>query len=403
MTPAPKIKVLIVDDSAVVRRAVSDALAHDPGIEVVGTALDPIIARDKILRLQPDVLTLDIEMPRMDGITFLKEIMREAPLPVIILSSLTTHASATALDALQAGAVDVVAKPGSAFQIGDVAAVLPEKVRAAYASRGRLRKRTYPAPSAMTAPVPVSPAVPAAPRAQSVAAAVPAPRAASVHRVPAAPPARLAPIGGTVFATRQLIVLGASTGGTEALKELLIRLPDGLPPIAIVQHIPAYFSKAFADRLDTLCAFDVHEAVDGERLRNGQAVIAPGGWHMALRWSGDHYAVQLRQGPAVWHQRPAVDVLFHSAAACAGRAAVAGILTGMGRDGAEGMLKLKEAGARTFAQDEESCVVFGMPRVAIELGAAEQVVSLEDMPRVLLQLVDAVRRRAPAAASASGG
>ncbi|MEI6034842.1 MAG: chemotaxis response regulator protein-glutamate methylesterase [Verrucomicrobiae bacterium] len=361
MTPAPrmfsgrKIRVLIVDDSAIVRKLASDALNADPEIEVVGTAIDPFVARDKIVELEPDVLTLDIEMPRMDGITFLKILMKHRPMPVVIMSSISQKGSTHALDALEAGAVDVIAKPGTAYSVGDLSDDLVRKVKAAYAARHRFSARAeLPAESAPA-------------RSQTSAS-------------------RLARGAGS-FDSRTVILLGASTGGTEALKEVLIRLPADVPPICIVQHIPAYFSGAFAGRLNELCAMEVREARDGDEVRSGLVLVAPGDYHMLLSSREGRYIVRLKQGPQVWHQRPAVDILFQSAVPLVGRYAIAGVLTGMGQDGAKGLLDLKNAGARTFAQDEASCVVFGMPNAAMKLGAADRMVSLLDIPRHILGLV----------------
>lgn len=336
MSAAP-IRVLVVDDSAMVRKLVTDTLSTDPEIEVVGTAVDPYVAREKMAKLNPDVLTLDIEMPRMDGLTFLKILMEQRPMPVIIMSSLTQKGSHHALDALRLGAFDVLAKPGGPFSFGDLGPQLIERIKA---TRGaRLRRGVIPTPVA------------------------PARR----------PTARVA-------AGREIILLGASTGGTEALRHVLTHLPGDLPGIAIVQHIPPVFSKTFADRLNELCELEVREAVDGDCLRPGLALVAPGNFHMMLQWVHDHYQVRVTAGPAVWHQRPAVDILFKSAAdAGAGPHAVSGILTGMGRDGAEGLLRLREKGAVTFAQDEASSVVYGMPRAAWENGAAQRQVPLDRM------------------------
>jgi two-component system chemotaxis response regulator CheB len=320
-----------------VRKLVTDALSGDPEIQVVGTAVDPYVARDKIAKLNPDVLTLDIEMPRMDGLTFLKILMEQRPMPVIIMSSLTQRGSQYALEALRLGAFDVLGKPGGPFSFGDLGPQLIERIKA---TRGaRLRRNALPAPVAE-------------------------------------PPLRRAPAKSS--ASRDIILLGASTGGTEALRTVLSRLPGDLPGIAIVQHIPPVFSKTFADRLNELCAMEVREAVDGDRIQPGLALVAPGNYHMMVQWMQDHYRVRIASGPAVWHQRPAVDLLFKSAAdAGAGPHAVAGILTGMGRDGAEGLLRLRERGAVTFAQDEASCVVYGMPRAAWENGAAQRQLSLD--------------------------
>jgi two-component system chemotaxis response regulator CheB len=329
------IRVLVVDDSAVVRKLVSDTLNADPDIEVVGTAADPYAARDKIKELNPDVLTLDLEMPRMDGLTFLRIVMAQRPLPVIIMSSVSQSGSANALEALRLGAFDVLAKPGGSYSFGDLGPQLISRVKASVGAPVRPQPLSSPAPQQ-----------PIRAFARSTTA-------------------------------RQVILLGASTGGTEALRDVLTHLPDGLPGMAIVQHIPPVFSKAFADRLNTQCAFEVREAVDGDRLRPGLALVAPGNFHMLLRWQGDHYQVRVTDGPQVWHQRPAVDILFKSAADCgAAPHSIAGVLTGMGKDGAEGLLCLKDKGAATFAQDEASCVVYGMPRAAWENGAARVQVPL---------------------------
>jgi two-component system chemotaxis response regulator CheB len=340
-----RIRALVVDDSSVVRHAISDALKRDPEIEVVGTAADPYDARDKILSLHPDVLTLDIEMPRMDGLTFLRILQQHRPLPVVIVSSLTQAGSRAALDAMEAGAVDVIAKPTSAWGIGDLGAQLCQRVKgAAVASLHRqITGGTTPRPSSL---------------------------AASAR-----------------FNPRQIILLGASTGGTEALKYLLTRLPDGLPGICIVQHIPPVFSRTFAERLNEVCAFEVREAVSGDEIRPGLALVAPGDYHMMIFWDSGRYRVVLNQGPAVHYTRPAVDMMFNSAAACAGRQGVAALLTGMGSDGAQGMKQLQAAGAATFAQNEATCVVYGMPRAAVELGAANQILPLDQIPDALVRSV----------------
>jgi two-component system chemotaxis response regulator CheB len=333
--PERKIRVLIVDDSAIVRKMLAEALASEPDLEVVGTAPDPFIARDKIQTLRPDVLTLDIEMPRMDGLTFLNKLMRFHPLPVIVISSLGQASSRTAIEALQCGAVEVLAKPGGPYSVGELKHDLPHKVRAA--AHARLRR---PAPE---------PALPSRPAPPSV---WPAASSATV------------------------IAIGASTGGTEAVREVLALMPESSPGIVVVQHIPPVFSTAFANRLNDLCRIRVKEAADGDRVCPGQALIAPGNFHMTLRKRGAEYQVSVHDGPRVCYQRPSVDVLFDSVAEAAGRNAIGVILTGMGADGAQGLLKMKRAGARTLAQDEASCVVFGMPREAIRMGAADHVLPL---------------------------
>ncbi|MGH9583110.1 MAG: protein-glutamate methylesterase/protein-glutamine glutaminase [Bryobacteraceae bacterium] len=332
--PGSKIKVLIVDDSAIVRKLLTGALSCEPDIEVVGAAPDPYIARDKILALDPDVLTLDIEMPRMDGLTFLEKLSRFHPMPVIVISSLAQSSCEAAIEALRLGAVHVLAKPGGPYSVGDLRIDLPNTVRAAAAARRHARP----------APVPAPPAAPL-------------PKSAD------------APDG-------FLIAIGASTGGTEAIRRILERFPENVPPLVVAQHIPAKFSAAFAKRLNQVCRFDVKEAENGDLLRPGLALVAPGDFHLLVRRSGGQLRAVVKQGPRVSYQRPSVDVLFESVAATAGASAAGILLTGMGADGAQGMLKMKRAGAYTIAQDEATSVVFGMPREAIELGAVEAVLPL---------------------------
>jgi two-component system chemotaxis response regulator CheB len=360
-----RIRVLIVDDSALVRKVLGESLAGDPEIEVVGTAMDPYVARDKILQLNPDVLTLDLEMPRMDGLSFLKLVMKHRPMPVIIISSLTTAGSSRALEALQAGAVDVMSKPGGSSSAAAHGAELAAKIKAAFNAKVRSRSGDT---HFITRPA---------------TAAAPGPSASLVHRLPGiAAPEALRPAVGPArhYSNKQIILMGASTGGTEALKAVLTNLSGTLPGICIVQHIPAHFSRAFAERLNQLCAFEVREARPGDRVQPGLALVAPGGHHLVLRRVGASYSLDLSEAPPVHHQRPAVDVLFDSAVrAGAGPHALALLLTGMGADGAAGLLKLKEAGATTVVQNEESCVVFGMPREAIRLGAAQKVLPLDQM------------------------
>jgi two-component system, chemotaxis family, protein-glutamate methylesterase/glutaminase len=358
------IRVLIVDDSAVVRRLVSEALKNDPEIEVVGTAMDPFVARDKIKALKPHVLTLDLEMPRMDGLTFLKILMEQHPLPVIIMSSLTPWGSDAAMEALKLGAFDVLAKPNGSYSFGDLGPQLIARIKGAVTARIRGQKTENRRPTTE--------------RTKSGSPFRPTLRPRSSGLRPQNP--------------RDLILLGASTGGTEALREVLTQLPADVPPIAIVQHIPPVFSKTFAERLDQMCNIEVREAVDGERLEPGLALIAPGNFHLMLQWQVDHYRARVVSGPAVWHQRPAVDLLFKSAVDCgAAPHAVAGILTGMGRDGADGLLRLRERGATTFAQDEATSVVYGMPRVAWENGAAMRQLPLEQVADYILRPTDAPR------------
>ncbi|MGD0361441.1 MAG: chemotaxis response regulator protein-glutamate methylesterase [Bryobacteraceae bacterium] len=335
------IRVLVVDDSAIVRKILTEAISGQPGLEVVGTAPDPYIARDKILELAPDVLTLDIEMPRMNGLTFLKKLMHFRPMPVIVISSLAQASCQTAMEALSLGAVEVLAKPGGPYSVGELRSELASKIRAAAASRVR-----RPASSA-----------------------------------PAIPPPRLA---ATPWAPSTVIAIGASTGGTEAIAEVLPRMPPDAPGILITQHIPAGFSRAFATRLNQICAVEVKEAEDGDALYAGRALVAPGDRHMLLRHTNGGYSVVLKNGPRVCYQRPSVDVMFSSVAETAGARSVGVLLTGMGSDGAQGLLKMRQAGARTVAQDEATCVVFGMPREAIRMGAAGRVVALSGIPQAIL-------------------
>jgi two-component system chemotaxis response regulator CheB len=296
------------------------------------------VARDKIVQLQPEVITLDLEMPRMDGLTFLKKLMHYHPLPVIIVSSLTPRGSQLALDALEWGAVEVLAKPGGAFSVGDVGEQLVEKIRAAALTRPHKYRAPAPAPKAL----------------------------------PARPPPALK-------TTDKVIAIGASTGGTEAIKEVLLDLPPNSPGVVIVQHMPPKFTTAFAERLNQMCALEVKEAADGDSVLTGRALIAPGNYHMLLRRSGARYFVQVKGGPAVHHQRPSVDVLFNSAAVSAGNNIIGVILTGMGADGADGLLALKEKGAFTIAQDEATSVVYGMPKEAVKRQAALKILPL---PRI---------------------
>jgi two-component system chemotaxis response regulator CheB len=338
-----KIRVLIVDDSAIVRKILSEALSDEPDIEVVGSAPDPYVARDKIVSLAPDVLTLDIEMPRMDGLTFLRKLMQFHPLPVVVISSLAQPSCRIALKALETGAVEVLAKPGGPYSVGELRHGLAEKVRCAAAAR--VRKAAHD---------------------QCATAAAPAP-ASSVALSP-----------------ETILAIGASTGGTEAIAAVLSHLPASIPGTLITQHIPPEFSRAFANRLNETCPMEVREARDGDSLRPGLALVAPGDFHMVARKAGAHFFVNVKTGPRVCYQRPSVDVLFHSVAEVAGARAVGVLLTGMGSDGAQGLLKMRQAGARTIAQDEASCVVFGMPREAIALGAAEQIASLRSIPEAIL-------------------
>jgi two-component system chemotaxis response regulator CheB len=359
-----KIKVLIVDDSAIVRKLLTEALSAESDMEVVGTAPDPFIARDKILALKPDVLTLDIEMPRMDGLTFLKKLMHYQPMPVIVVSSLGQAGCQASLEALRLGAVEVLAKPGGPYSVGELRIDLAARIRAAAVARIR-----RPSADAVATPDPERPT------------AIPA------SATTLTPPASTG--------EGDIIAIGASTGGTEAIEAVLMRLPANCPGIVITQHIPAVFSLAFANRLNNICPMQVREATHGDTLVPGLALIAPGNFHMLLRKSsGGGFHVTVHDGPRICYQRPSVDVLFSSVAESAGPHAVGVLLTGMGSDGARGLLKMKNAGARTIAQDEASCVVFGMPKEGIRLGAADQVASLNKIPAAIVgQLGQMARTR----------
>jgi len=343
MTP---IKVLIVDDSAIVRKIFSQELSKHRDIVVVGTAPDPFVARDKIVALNPDVITLDIEMPRMDGLSFLRKLMKYHPIPTIIVSSLTPANSEMALEAMEYGAVEVLAKPGGSYSVGDMSIQLADKIRAA--AHVRLAQ----------------PRLQTAPQRRSVTPEM-------THALK--------------LTTHKVIAMGASTGGTEALKSVLLEMPPTCPGIVIVQHMPPRFTTAFAARLNTLCRIEVREAADGDSVLPGTALIAPGNYHMLLKRVGGTYQVEIKSGPLVFHQRPSVDVLFQSVARYAAGNAVGVIMTGMGRDGASGLLEMRKAGAHTIAQDEASCVVFGMPKEAIKAGAAETIAALHDIPSEVLK------------------
>jgi two-component system chemotaxis response regulator CheB len=342
-----KIRVLIVDDSAVVRQVLTRELARDPQVIVVGAAPDPYVARDMVVALRPDVLTLDVEMPRMDGITFLGKLMAHHPMPVIVVSSLTAAGTRTAVDALAAGAVDVVAKPGSAYSVESLSPLLLQKIR--QAARARVSARAAAAPDHLL------------------------PADIHIHSA-------------MTQTTEQVIAIGASTGGVQALTTVLTDFPPDAPGTVIVQHMPPRFTRSFAERLDGMCRVRVCEARDGDAVLPGRVMIAPGGLHTVLRRSGARYYVQVKDGPEAFHQRPSVEVLFNSVAQVAGANAVGAILTGMGADGAAGLLKMRAAGARTVAQDEASCVVFGMPMEAIKCGAAQHVVPLAAISQTLIKL-----------------
>ncbi|MFP4137015.1 MAG: chemotaxis response regulator protein-glutamate methylesterase, partial [Halomonas sp.] len=347
---ATRIKVLCVDDSALIRDLLTEIINEQPDMEVVAVAPDPIAARDLIKRHNPDVLTLDVEMPRMDGLDFLERLMRLRPMPVLMVSSLTQAGSEVTLRALELGALDFVAKPSLGIRSGmlEYASEIAEKLRAAARSRPhRARRRDAPPPERLKAPL---------------------------------------------ISSEKLIIIGASTGGTEAIRRVLEPLPANSPAILITQHMPGGFTRSFAERLDRLCQIRVREASDGERILPGHAYIAPGDAHLKLARSGANYVARLDDGPPVNRHRPSVDVLFHSAATQAGRNAIGVLLTGMGKDGAAGLVEMRQAGAPTIAQDEASCVVYGMPREAIALGGAAEVLPLEEIAVRLLSLVTASGR-----------
>ncbi len=370
MSPVPgaagsPVRVFIVDDSAVVRQVLQAVLARDPGVHVVGVAPDPLFALQRMQREGwPDVLILDVEMPRMDGITFLRKIMQEHPLPVIICSTLTEKGAQLTLDALAAGAFSVLTKPRVGLKdfLVESTAEFGQTIRAA--ARANTSHLAQSARAARVAKPPASgaPAPAAGPQ------AAPAATLLALHE-----------------STEKIIAMGMSTGGTTALERVLVELPATLPAIAVVQHMPEKFTAAFAERLDRLCALQVREARDGDRLLPGTVLIAPGGRHLQVRRSGAQYHAEVRDGPPVNRHRPSVDVLFRSVAQCAGRNALGILMTGMGDDGARGLVQMREAGARTIAQDEASSVVFGMPREAIRMGGAERVLGLTEIPGAIIE------------------
>jgi two-component system chemotaxis response regulator CheB len=362
MPPRRKIRVLIVDDSATVRQTLSEVLGSDPDIEVLGVASDPYVAARRIHEEVPDVITLDVEMPRMDGITFLRKLMSQHPIPVVMCSSLTEAGSETLMQALAAGAVDIILKPklGVAEHLAESRIRICDAVKAA--ARARVSGRRSPAPD-------FGSGVAACPEKKLTAdAMLPPPSGRAMART-----------------TESIVCIGASTGGTESLREVLTSLPANSPGIVIVQHMPERFTASFAKRLDGLCEVDVKEAADGDAVLRGRVLIAPGNFHTMLERSGANYRVSVKSGPLVSRHRPSVDVLFRSAARAAGANALGVIMTGMGDDGAAGMLEMLKAGARTVAQDEASCVVYGMPKEAVKRGGVEKSVPLNAIYREILQ------------------
>ncbi len=351
---AKKTRVLIVDDSAVVRQSLEDILSSDPSIEVMGSARDPYIASERIKNEIPDVITLDVEMPGMDGITFLKKIMSQMPIPVVMCSSLTGKGTQTAMKALEYGAVEIVEKPrmGAKIFLEESSIMICDAVKAAAVAKPKkvISHSTLKVRPKLTADVVLG-------RGSTKA---------------------------MIRTTEKIVVVGASTGGTEALRVFLESLPMDTPGTVIVQHMPENFTTAFANRLDSLCSASVKEAADNDTVIPGRVLIAPGNKHMLLKRSGARYFVELKDGPLVSRHRPSVDVLFRSAARYAGSNAVGVIMTGMGDDGAKGMHEMKEAGAYNIAQDEKSCVVFGMPNEAIKLGAVDKILSLDSIARAVL-------------------
>lgn len=348
-----KIKVLIVDDSAIVRGVLTEELAKQPDIEIVGTAPDPFIARDKILKYKPDVITLDIEMPRMDGLTFLGKLMTYYPLPVIIVSSITAKDSFASIKALEIGAFDVVNKPGGATSVADVIEDITEKIRRAYKI-----KDVYVA------------------------------RGTELHKTLAKQrrPVYDENLISKIATTDKFIAIGASTGGTVALEYIFKHLPSNLPPILVVQHMPPLFTKQFADRLNEMSELSIKEAEDGDLVTPGNVYIAPGGLHMIVRRKGNLMFTHLIDTERVHFQKPAVDILFESIAREVGQNCIAFLLTGMGKDGAKGLKDLKDAGAYTVAQDEKSSIVWGMPKTAIDMGAQREIVSLENVPKRIVEI-----------------
>ncbi len=350
MIKKEKIKVLIVDDSAVVRQMLTKELSNDPDIEVIGTAMDPFIARDKIVQCKPDVITLDIEMPKMDGLTFLRKLMKYSPIPTIVISSLTPTSSPLALEAMNAGAIEVLCKPGASYAIGDMTVDLKQKIKAAALCKNNLK-----------IPTPIT--------------------------------GKVEPIKSALTKTTNIVIaIGTSTGGTDALQQVLPKLPPTIPGIVVVQHMPANFTKAFADRLNDISNIHIKEAQDGDSVIPGKCLIAPGNLQMTLKRSGANYNVQVKDGPRVSGHRPSADVLFHSVAKYAGSNAIGVIMTGMGSDGAKGLLEMRNNGAQTIGQSEPSCVVYGMPKVAYEIGAVEKQASLDQIANLIIKNAETYNR-----------
>ena len=357
-----KLKVLVIDDSALIRSVMKEIINREKDMECVGAAPDPLVAREMIKELNPDVLTLDVEMPKMDGLDFLERLMRLRPMPVVMVSTLTERGSDITFRALELGAVDFVSKPKMDIARGmeEYAAEITDKIRAAAQSHVHAKKGVAPTMVVQE-------------------------KLSADAILPSSAPGRFA-------STEKLIIIGASTGGTEAIKDVLTRLPADVPGILVTQHMPENFTKSFADRLNSLCKISVKEAEHNERILPGHAYIAPGHSHLLLKRSGANYMTELNQGPPVNRHRPSVDVLFRSAANVAGANAMGIILTGMGKDGAQGLLEMKQAGSFTIAQDEATCVVFGMPREAIALGGAAEVVPLQNVARRTLEYLASVGR-----------
>jgi two-component system chemotaxis response regulator CheB len=343
------IRVLIVDDSAVVRKVMTDELSRFNDIEIVGTAVDPYVARDKIVELRPDVITLDLEMPRMDGLSFLAKLMKHFPIPVVVLSSLTPKNSELALKALDLGAVEVLCKPGAAYSTKNISQQLVLAIRSAAVAK------------------------------------------INHHIEKSRPAVKEAPTNNLlVQTTHKIIAIGASTGGTKAIEAVLSGLPATMPGIVIVQYMPEHFTTSFAQRLNDICPMEVREAQNNDRVVPGVALIASGNHHMVLTRNGGNYLVKIKEGPRVHYQRPSVDVLFQSVAKSAARNVVGVILTGMGANGAKGMLAMKNSGAYTMAQDEATCVVYDMPKEAVKFGGVDKIVPLPGMPQAIINSLEDV-------------